>query len=70
MSEFYNKSSCCGAPLTVSTADEGTSCYICTQCDRPCDASSEDRFSAEGTATEKQDKNGEAYYIIDGYRFS
>jgi hypothetical protein len=30
-------SSCCKAPVTTSTADEGTSCYICTKCNRPCD---------------------------------
>lgn len=47
MKEFYDKSNCCGAPLEVSTADEGTSCYICSRCDNPCDATTEDRFGAE-----------------------
>ncbi len=31
------KSNCCSAPLKVSTADEGTSCYICTKCEKPAD---------------------------------
>lgn len=31
------KSNCCNALLTISTADEGTSCYICTKCQKPCD---------------------------------
>ncbi len=30
-------SKCCQKPLTVSTADEGTSCYMCTSCDKPSD---------------------------------
>ena len=30
-------SNCCKAPIEVSTADEGTSCYICTKCGKPCD---------------------------------
>jgi len=30
-------SDCCGAKLGVSTADEGTSCWICSACGRPCD---------------------------------
>lgn len=30
-------SKCCNAPLTVSTADEGTSCYICTKCGNASD---------------------------------
>lgn len=28
---------CHGAPIRVSTADDGTSCYICTSCGNPCD---------------------------------
>lgn len=31
------KSKCCGADLEVSTADEGTSCYICKACKMPTD---------------------------------
>ncbi len=30
-------STCCNAPVKVSTADEGTSCYVCTRCQKPCD---------------------------------
>lgn len=30
-------SKCCNAPLEVSTADEGTSCWICTACNKPSD---------------------------------
>ena len=29
-------SNCCNAPVKVSTADEGTSCYVCTRCQKPC----------------------------------
>lgn len=28
------KSLCCGAVCTISTADEGTSCYICSECEK------------------------------------
>lgn len=31
------KSNCCNAPMRVSTADEGTSCYVCAKCNRACD---------------------------------
>lgn len=30
-------SNCHKAPATVDTADEGTSCYVCSECKRPCD---------------------------------
>lgn len=36
-------SKCCQAPLTVSTADEGTSCYVCTSCGRDTDPMFEDK---------------------------
>ena len=29
-----NKSSCCNAKITVSSTDEGTSCYVCSKCDK------------------------------------
>lgn len=32
------KSNCCGADVTVPTSDEGTSCYVCLECNRACDA--------------------------------
>jgi hypothetical protein len=35
--EIKIKSKCCNAPVKVSTADEGTSCYVCTRCQKPCD---------------------------------
>ena len=31
------KSNCCGADVTVSTSDEGTSYYVCLECNRACD---------------------------------
>jgi len=31
------KSNCCGANVKVSTSDEGTSCYVCLECNRACD---------------------------------
>ena len=30
-------SACCGAEMRVSSADEGTACYICLKCFEPCD---------------------------------
>lgn len=30
-------SNCCKASANIDCADEGTSCYICAQCKRPCD---------------------------------
>ena len=29
-----DKSSCCNAKITVSSTDEGTSCYVCSKCDK------------------------------------
>ncbi|HEX3956617.1 MAG TPA: hypothetical protein VHZ03_08290 [Trebonia sp.] len=31
-------SGCCGAPVDVSAADEGTCCWMCRECGKPCDA--------------------------------
>lgn len=31
-------SNCCGASISVETADEGTSCYVCADCGKACDA--------------------------------
>lgn len=31
------KSKCCNASIEVLTADEGTSCYVCLGCNKPCD---------------------------------
>lgn len=28
---------CCGAPLKVASGDEGTSFYVCSNCDKPAD---------------------------------
>ena len=36
-------SKCCQAPLTISTADEGTSCYVCTYCKRDTDPMFEEK---------------------------
>ena len=44
---FYDKSNCCGAPLSTSTDDEGTSCWICSECGNACDPATENRFDAE-----------------------
>jgi hypothetical protein len=30
-------SNCCKAQVTVDSADEGTSCYVCIKCNKPCD---------------------------------
>jgi len=31
------KSKCCGALVAIKEGEEGTNCYICTGCDKPCD---------------------------------
>lgn len=31
------KSDCCNEKVVVNEADEGTCCYICTKCNKPCD---------------------------------
>lgn len=31
-------SDCCGALVDVSAADEGTGCWMCRECGKPCDA--------------------------------
>lgn len=33
----YQTSSCCGGELLTSSGEEGTSCYICSKCQKPCD---------------------------------
>lgn len=38
MTVFSPRSLCCHAPVYTDTSDEGTSCYICCDCHRPCDA--------------------------------
>lgn len=30
-------SNCCKAPAIVSSSDEGTSCFMCDGCNKPCD---------------------------------
>jgi 3D (Asp-Asp-Asp) domain-containing protein len=35
---YSPRSKCCYAPVYTSTADEGTSYYVCTRCHGPCDA--------------------------------
>jgi hypothetical protein len=30
-------SNCCKAEAYVDKSDEGTSCFVCTQCNKPCD---------------------------------
>jgi hypothetical protein len=30
-------SNCCKAQVSVSSSDEGTSCFMCGECKRPCD---------------------------------
>ena len=30
-------SKCCNYSVKVNEADEGTCCYICNGCDKPCD---------------------------------
>ena len=32
-----NTSKCCDAQIKVNTADEGTSCYVCSACGEACD---------------------------------
>ena len=35
------RSSCCSAELKVSYGSEGTGCYLCAKCGKPCDAKEE-----------------------------
>lgn len=35
------RSSCCSAELKVSYGSEGTGCYLCSKCGKPCDAKEE-----------------------------
>ena len=35
---FSPRSFCCEAPVYTDTSDEGTSCYICCDCHKACDA--------------------------------
>jgi|GEM_PF-5334177 len=54
-----NNSKCCNAPLTVSTGDEGTSCYICTTCQHPSDP----KPAQKGVS--KEGKNGDTNNCCD-----
>lgn len=38
-------SNCCKAPATVSSSDEGTSCYMCSECKRSCDVFVDEQVS-------------------------
>lgn len=40
-------SSCCKAPVKTSIADEGTGCYICSKCGKPCDLYFPEKISAK-----------------------
>lgn len=40
-------SKCCSAPLSVSHGEEGTSCWICTACQKPTDPSPESAAEME-----------------------
>jgi len=44
-------SNCCNAPVKVDTSEEGTSCYICTECISPCDIGGKS-FKEEKEATD------------------
>ena len=35
--ESSQTSNCCNGELLTSSGEEGTSCYICSKCQKPCD---------------------------------
>jgi hypothetical protein len=37
MNKEKQKSSCCQVEIKTSCADEGTCCYVCEKCGKPCD---------------------------------
>lgn len=37
MSQDQPKSDCCGAAMKTSYGDEGTGCWLCANCGKPCD---------------------------------
>jgi hypothetical protein len=42
MSNFYDRSNCCGAPVFMSgDEEEDMRHFICTKCDKPCDIGGE-----------------------------
>lgn len=40
-------SNCCKASVKVDTADEGTSCYVCSKCSEPCDVQVKEQVSVD-----------------------
>jgi uncharacterized protein (UPF0335 family) len=40
-------SNCCNAGVKVDSSDEGTSCYVCTQCNKPCDLQMKEQVSVD-----------------------
>ena len=62
-------SSCCKSPMSVSTADEGTSFYVCDKCKKPCGIFSpleEELDSLKQKLAICHDKNTELKNIING----
>lgn len=45
-------SNCCKEPVTVNTADEGTSCFMCTACGKPCDLFCEEMMKEQVSVDE------------------
>lgn len=51
-------SKCCKAKASVDTADEGTSCYMCEKCNKPCDLDNwKNEDAQEGEIVEKKEES-------------
>lgn len=62
---------CHGMPVTTSTADEGTSCYICSSCGNPCDLMPEKQlYKPKATIAERWQDQVRAFYPADHVDFT
>ncbi len=61
------KSNCCNAPVTTNCADEGTCCFICTKCDKPCSFQDE-KGSARKIAYMQKEKSRQIEEVKEQYR--
>ena len=60
-------SNCCNKPMTVSEADEGTCCYVCSGCMRACDPKQEDIVAEK--VKEFRKEYGSWKVSEDGYNY-
>lgn len=52
-----NKSKCCKTETTTHSGEEGTNCYVCMKCEKPCDLKYSHQIKVSEKHSEKEKKN-------------